>query len=401
MSEGDLDTAIALYRGALERTPDDLRTQLSLANALSRGGDVEASIAAYQQALAKAEGGEPVSRYNLGILLLGQADLAGAIDSFEKAVTLAPTFTSAHFNLASALEQTGDLARATTHASQAAELAPEDDDTHLLLARLAMRQGDTGTAEKHVDTVLARRPSSVESWLMRGLLATEQRDTTAATAAFRHALSLEAMDEQQARAHIGLANLPGADSLDHLETASRLLPNRTDLLQRLAAAYGREGRMDKAAERYAQAVTLTPENLRAHFGLSTSLILGGRDQQAVRALKAALERMSDSLPLQHALARLLATSADATVRDGPGALSLAQQVFRNAPSIDHGETVAMALAELGRFEEAATLETRIIAQAQANNRQERIPALRQRLEQYRRGEPVRDPWRATTGRNQP
>lgn len=397
MSDGDVGTAVALYRAALERTPDDLRTQLTLANALSRQGDTEAAIATYRQALAQAEGAEPVSRYNLGILLLERGDLPDAIRSFSEAVSLAPTFTSAHFNLAAAYEQLGDPARASEHAHQAAELAPEDDDTQLLLARLAIRQGDGNTARSHTDTVISRRPSSIEGWLMRGLLASEQRDAAAAGTAFGHVLSLTPNDEQRARAHLGLAQLSDADSIEHLETAARLLPNRPDVFQRLAAAYGRAGRLDEAAERYAQAVTLTPSDPRAHFGLATSLILAGRDLQAARALEASLEATDSALPLRHALARLLATSANQAVRDGERALVLAQQVFRSAPSIDHGETVTMALAELGRFEEAAALERQIIAQAQANNRPERIPTLRERLEQYRRGEPVRDPWRRGPG----
>lgn len=393
MSESDFETAIALFRSALERTPDDLRTKLTLANALSRHGNAEAAITTYQQALAQADGPEPVSHYNLGILLLERGNLDDAIDSFVEAVRLAPTFTSAHFNLAAAYEQRGDMPRAAAAASKAATLAPDDDDILLLLARIAIRQGQGSAAAAHLDTVLTRRPANVEGWLIRGLLATQQRDAAGATEAFRRALDASPDDTQRARAHLGLAELPGTDSIDHLETAARLLPSNADVARRLAAAYGRAGRLDDAAERYARAASLSPGDPRTHFGRATSLILAGRDAEAARALENGLTPTDNAIPLRHALARLLATSADSAVRDGTRALSMAQEVFRSAPSIDHGESVAMALAELGRFEEAADWERQLIGQAQANNRHERIPTLQARLEQYQRGEPVRDPWR--------
>ena len=52
----------------------------------------------------------------------------------------------------------------------------------------------------------------------------------------------------------------------------------------------------------------------------------------------------------HALARLLAAAPDDRVRNGQRALTLVQDVLRNQqPTPDVGETMAMALAELGRY----------------------------------------------------
>jgi len=64
-----------------------------------------------------------------------------------------------------------------------------------------------------------------------------------------------------------------------------------------------------------------------------------------------------------------------------------QRTPRNA------ETVAMALAELGRFEDAVRLQSRILQEATQYGSPE-LAQMESRLRRYERGEPVRSPWLA-------
>jgi len=89
----------------------------------------------------------------------------------------------------------------------------------------------------------------------------------------------------------------------------------------------------------------------------------------------------------------LAASSDPEVRDGAVALAAAQRIMQREPGIDHAETVAMALAELGQFEAAADLEDQILKRAQAGGLAQLLPAIERRLSAYRAGEPVRTPWK--------
>ena len=50
----------------------------------------------------------------------------------------------------------------------------------------------------------------------------------------------------------------------------------------------------------------------------------------------------------HGLARLLATSPDDHVRDGQRAMTLVQDLVKQGRTLELGETLAMALAELGQ-----------------------------------------------------
>jgi hypothetical protein len=104
--------------------------------------------------------------------------------------------------------------------------------------------------------------------------------------------------------------------------------------------------------------------------------------------------MPQEQPLRLALARVLAASPEDGVRDGPRALALAQALYAGFPSLDHAETLAMALAEVGRSAEAADLQARAIDAVTRAGRFELLARLQEDLARYQAGEPSRRPWSA-------
>jgi hypothetical protein len=75
------------------------------------------------------------------------------------------------------------------------------------------------------------------------------------------------------------------------------------------------------------------------------------------------------------------------------AADIASKLIDAVPSTHHAETMAMALAEVGRFADAAKLEEEAIAGMEsAGATGPDLDSARRRLEQYRRGQPVRAPW---------
>ena len=122
-------------------------------------------------------------------------------------------------------------------------------------------------------------------------------------------------------------------------------------------------------------------------------MLGGSHGEAVRVLEASVELHPDELPLVHLLARVLATAPEAEVRDGERALEIAQRVFATQQSIEHAETIAMALAETGRFADAVAWQRDLVTRARSRLAPGAVAELEARLAQYERGEPVRAPWR--------
>jgi hypothetical protein len=96
--------------------------------------------------------------------------------------------------------------------------------------------------------------------------------------------------------------------------------------------------------------------------------------------------MPDSVVLLHALARLLASAEDPEVRDGERALDLAQRTLRAGTTPSRLETLAMASAEVGQYDEAVRLQRRVISMMGWEGRTDHLPRLEANLERYLAGQ---------------
>ncbi|MEO1366836.1 MAG: hypothetical protein AAFX50_06635, partial [Acidobacteriota bacterium] len=118
-----------------------------------------------------------------------------------------------------------------------------------------------------------------------------------------------------------------------------------------------------------------------------ALILDDRDREARDVLDTVTARLPD-LTLRHLYARLLAGSPDPSVRRGEPAVALALAVFEEKRSPEHAETLAMAYAAAGRFDEALTLQGRLLEQARAEEVDAGfIGRVERNLTRYRAGQP--------------
>jgi hypothetical protein len=89
--------------------------------------------------------------------------------------------------------------------------------------------------------------------------------------------------------------------------------------------------------------------------------------------------------------RFLAGSPDPSLRDGERALALIEPLVEVQPTAAHVETLAMALAELGRCDEAATWQQRVVDAHRQAGDAESLPPLEATLARYRGGAPCRAP----------
>ena len=122
--------------------------------------------------------------------------------------------------------------------------------------------------------------------------------------------------------------------------------------------------LGQALAEYARVPEGDPAQPDAAFGAAMNLV---RLERYVEA-RARLERAAEDFPGQrsrftHPLARLLAAAPDDGVRDGDRALAIVERLAETEQSLLLGETLAMALAEVGRFGEAATVQRDLIAAA--------------------------------------
>ncbi len=393
---GDMSETILAYRKSLEGDPENSTARLALASALLRTGDAEGARMEFEE-LLRRDPDNPSGNYNLGTLLAQRGEVARAAELLNRAAELAPQFEDARVNLAGLLSAQGRFAEAERQYALALEANPGDPELRVRRAEVLARLGRGDEALSELRQVWAQSPS--DPLFLLGLAAAFEgiERPEESLAAYRRLLGLEIEPELRGTAELRLGNLLARagqmeDALVRLRRAVELLPQRPESHLGLANALGRAGRFGEAAERFGEVLRLDPDHRQARFGRGIALLLGGHFPSALAHLEESLARDAGNLEAKHALARLLATCPDPALRDGQRALDLAREVFEAERSLEHAETVAMALAEVGRFEEAAELQARLVEQVERSGGGELLAPMRRRLERYRQGEPARAPW---------
>jgi len=162
----------------------------------------------------------------------------------------------------------------------------------------------------------------------------------------------------------------------------------------LADARMRMGFPEEAAQLYRQALDRSPTSDRLQLSLALASIKAGRYGDARNALETAAKRQPDSPEITNALARLLATAPQASLRDGTRALEMAKALFATSKHPEIGQTYAMALAETGHFDQATALQREVIIVAGRNPDERRKAFLERNLGLYERHRPTREGWSA-------
>lgn len=175
-----------------------------------------------------------------------------------------------------------------------------------------------------------------------------------------------------------------------VKEAVEIDPDSVLLRFQLASLLATSGRFAEAGPVFAAVVARDPTNGAARRGEVTALLLQSRYAEARKKLEEGLQALPQDGQLAHTLARLLATAPIDEVRDGELALALATRVWEIKKVYETGETVAMALAEAGRFERAVEFQRGLVEQAEAAGEEARLEGLRQRLLKYLSNEA----WRA-------
>ena len=172
---GDLGATVAAYEQAIATEPDAASPYLSLSIVLARGGDLAAAENVLERGLNRFAD-DPRLIYNAGLVRVFQGDSTGGIALFERALAVDARYLEARENLAGMLASVGRFEDSIVHYRLALEQAPEDAETRLLLARALAAAGHLAEAEEELQETLRLDPERREAWLMLGDLAAERGD---------------------------------------------------------------------------------------------------------------------------------------------------------------------------------------------------------------------------------
>lgn len=173
---------------------------------------------------------------------------------------------------------------------------------------------------------------------------------------------------------------------------------------RLASAYNNRGiawrslgKFDKALADFTKAIEVDPELADAYTNRATIRYFQGLWGQAVEDCEKALTITPDNVWAANQLAWIFATCPDPGYRDGAKAESLARQLSAVHPEVQFLDTLAAALAEAGKYTEAASIQEKIVAATSGVLNPGDLAPYEKRLSLYRAHTPYRTPEKPSAG----
>ncbi|MFN0151881.1 MAG: tetratricopeptide repeat protein [bacterium] len=308
---------------------------------------------------------------------------------WQHALVANPENYVALYNLGVEYAGRQDFANAVEMYDRALAARPDLPNAHAGLGTAQMALGRWEDAARHLDAAAAENP--------------------------RDALALTNLAAARAR----LRDYAGA--LDAADRAIALSPNAPEAHANRGAALHGLARYGDAAASYREATRLVPTSREAWRGLGHASWMAGRRTDAVAALREAVALDSLDTESANMLAWTLATSDDATLRNGAEAVLLAERALRvrgesirvartlgandsrgylvagsaelRAAAIEAAQrfdTYAAALAEAGRFDEAVAAAENAAAIAREGDDALLAKEFNARAASYRSGKPFRE-----------
>ncbi|MGH7805683.1 MAG: tetratricopeptide repeat protein, partial [Candidatus Binatia bacterium] len=390
-------------------------------------GNVDAAESAFQAALDR-EPGLVVAVAGLGEVALARRQYPEAVRLLEEARAKQPEATQIQQALGLAYRGLGKLDLAKRHLSAAK--APnheriqisvpdplmrvmfglqQSSQNNYLRAQKSLKAGRTEEALDWFRRSIEADPQAVGPRLAFGMTLFDLDRREEGLKVLRDAVAV-APNDPRVHAKLGEALHRGKESQaaeEELRKALALDPHATRTRVHLALLLEQTNRVDEALREYAQASADDSSRRGARFLRSSLLLRGGRYREARETLEEDLRRDPQAPGIRLMLARLLAASPDASVRDGQRALDVAragtvgekasQAGAAAAPapskrrriSVALAETLAMSYAEIGRFDEAVAWQRAAVTAATAGTKSG-APWTQARLTLYEAGKPCRE-----------
>lgn len=445
------EAAEPAYLNAQDLMPSDARWPYYLGHLYKSIGQTAKSIQSFERALQRNPS-EIATLIWLGRLYLEQGKPDEAEPLFERAAQLPPRNVAVMAGLGQAALARRDYQRAVTVLEEALAFDPGAASIHSPLANAYRGLGDSAKAEEHLklwrntdlvvpDRLRADLDMSIESGLsyeLRGVRALEARDFKAAEEFFRKGVQLapantalgrslrhklgtalvlqgdvdgamarfeevaklapaDGLDEASAKANYSLGVVLASSgemnqAIQRLTAAVKYNPNYAEALMALGDTLRRSGRIEASLKPYADVVRINPRSAEARFAYALALVRLRRYRDAKAWLEESARVLPDRPELSHALARILAAAPDDTVRDGARAMALVQELMKGNQTTVVGETMAMALAELGQFSDAVDVQKGVIAASQQGGAAQDVRRMTANLRLYERRQACRVPW---------
>jgi tetratricopeptide (TPR) repeat protein len=306
------------------------------------------------------------------------------------------------YNSAAYLQKTKRYQESAEKWKKVVELNPDDELAHRSLGTVLLMTGQREESGVHfrkaselkLRAAVEADPTSARGFNDLGVLRMQTGRLEEAAAQFEKAAALKA---DFAAAH---SNLGGALArLGKLDEALKELSKALELDARYAPAHynmglllGRRGDPQGAIQEWRRALELDPKYAEAHDSLGDALFTQGQTAEALAHWRNAIQLQPNDLAALGRAAWVLATSPDASIRNGGDALGFAVRAVEISGGKDARmlDTLAAAYAEKGQFGNAVATARRAQALAGQQNQAALADAIGGRIALYEADRPFRE-----------
>lgn len=402
------EKSATFFERSLRLRPDDVAALVWLGEADLLQGRPEAAEPRFEKALSL----QPRLAAGLsgrGRAALARRDYAAAVKFLEQALMQDGLASVVHYQLAVAYRELGDLKNAEAHLRLRGHVEPAPPDP--LMAELNGALQSTVNYERlGVNALDKKEWAAAATYFRKGLELAPDNPSLGhrlGTALFLNGDADAAMEQfedvvrrspgfAKARYSLGvllIASGRATEGVEQLAAAVRSDPNYIEARLRLAEALRRRGRLEAALAQYEEVGRIDSRIAEAQFGFAMTLVWLRRYQEARDRLIEGMNTYPAQPAFARALARVLAAAPDDRVRDTQRAMTLTGQLIKQQQTLDLGETMAMALAGKGQYEQAAAFQREVMTAARNAGGDDAARPLLENLELYQRHQPCRTPLR--------
>jgi protein O-mannosyl-transferase len=298
---------------------------------------------------------------SLGTLTWRQASTYTDIETlWRNTLTRNPECWMAHTNLALVLLERGEIDEGIAHYRSALQMQPDSWDAEYNLGMALLRRGRVDEAIQHCERAVVMRPTDPDAQVSLG-------------------------DALLRKGRID-------DAIDHYQKAMTARPDHFLSRYGLCQALLEKGELDSAIQVCRSALVLWPLDADCQTALAIALEEKGQPAEAIQHYEKALEISPRSIPTLTNLAWMLATSQDATFRNGSKAVEVAKKADRLVGGTNTLvlRTLAAAYAENGEFANAIRTARSAIQRARMNGEDAVATDLDQQIALYELGMPYRE-----------
>ncbi|MGI9265194.1 MAG: tetratricopeptide repeat protein, partial [Gammaproteobacteria bacterium] len=379
---GALEEAAESYFSAIELNPGYAPAQVRTGRVLLELDRVDEAEAAFKAALQR-DNGMAAAFAGLGQVEFARGNYPQAIERYEHALSIQPEATQLHYRLGLTYRAMGDTEKAKAELAKAGERMPSIPDPilgflqahsqgaeHFLSAgRMAEQAGRIDGAIQFYDVATTIEPGNIDALMRLGQLQGASGDLVGALSSFG---KVHAIDPANASANFYIGSLleqrgEELEAESYYRAALETSPQLVEPRMLLANSLMRRREFSEAGDHYAQIAHQLPDKVEVSYLLGLAWVAAGECQWAHPVLLRALKMKPNDGQVMIALSRTYSTCAEVTEEQRTQALDAAMKIYAKEGSRESAETLAMAAAANGLFDDAVEFQAQAIFEALKTN----------------------------------